>query len=132
MLKVLLKFTIPSLLVSAMVILPLQAHAQEKTKPEAKETKKKSSPHPFHGTLMAVDKAAKTITVGKTTYTITSETKITKAGKPATLEDGVIGEKVTGYIKPADDGKSVASTVHFGAKPDAKASEKKSEKKTTK
>src|ERR1043166_898162 len=131
MLKTILKLTIPSLLAGAVLMLPVEVQAQEKAKPEAKETKKKANPHPFHGTLGGVDKTAKTITVGKMTYQITSETKITKDGKPAMLEDGVVGENVTGYIKPTDDGKLVASAVHFGAK-DAKASEKKSEKKSTK
>jgi len=80
---------------------------------------------PFHGKLAAVDKVAKTIVVGKRTFQITSETKIKKAGKPATLDDGVVGESVSGYVKPAADGKLTATTVTFGPKP-ADASEKQS------
>ena len=120
--------------------LPGQLHAQATNKPtaekksavEKKETakaeKKTPSAHPVRGKLAALDKAAKTITLGKSTYHITPETKITKAGKPATLDDGVLGEYVTGYVKPAEDGKMVAKTLYFGPKPEAKGPEKKKEK----
>jgi hypothetical protein len=79
-------------------------------------TAKKPAAHPFHGKLVSVDKVAKTITLGKSTYQITSESKIKKADKPATLDDGVVGEDVSGYAKPTDDGKMVATTVNFGPK----------------
>ena len=79
---------------------------------------------PFHGKLLAVDKIAKTIAVGKRTFQVTSETRIKKAGKPATLEDGVVGETVSGYIKPTADGKLVATTINFGPKAAGEPSEK--------
>jgi hypothetical protein len=63
-----------------------------------------------------VDKTARTIIVGKRTFLITSETKINKSGKPATLEDGVVGEQVSGYVKPNEQGKLVATKINFGAK----------------
>ena len=44
------------------------------------------------------------------------------------LEDGVVGEEVTGYVKPTDEGKLVAATVNFGPKAEAKSAEKKKEK----
>jgi len=90
-------------------------------------TKSKAA-HPFHGKLAAVDKIAKTIKVGESVYQITSATKITKDGKPATLEDGVVGEPVSGYVKPTEDGKMAATTVRFGAKADDKGGSKKKEK----
>ena len=77
---------------------------------------KKAGAGPFHGKLAAIDKLAKTITVGKRTFQITSETKIKKSGKPATLADGVVGEPVSGYVKPSSEGKLLATTVNFGAK----------------
>jgi hypothetical protein len=79
---------------------------------------------PFHGKLAALDKVAKTITVGKRTFQITSATKIKKAGKPATLEDGVVGETVSGYVKPAGEGKLNATTVNFGPKATSDTGEK--------
>jgi hypothetical protein len=88
-------------------------------------TEKKPSAHPFHGKLAAVDKAAKTITVGKSVYHVTAETKIKKDGNPGTLADAVIGEEASGYVKPADDGTLNASSLNLGAKPDGKHVEKK-------
>ena len=67
-----------------------------------------------------MDKIAKTIKVGESLYQITSATKITKDGKPATLEDGVVGDPVSGFVKPTEDGKMTATTVHFGAKAEEK------------
>jgi len=91
--------------------------ADAKTAHETKATAdKKPNAGPFHAKLNAVDKAGKTITVGKRVFRITSETKFNKAGKPATLDDAVIGESVSGYVKPNDEGKLVATKVNFGPK----------------
>lgn len=81
------------LLAIAIAGMPLQLLAQNTNKPAAEmksvagkkeATAKKKSAHPFRGKLAAVDKTAKTIKVGESIYQITSESKITKAGKPAT------------------------------------------------
>jgi hypothetical protein len=80
------------------------------------DNEKTPKPGPFHGKLVAIDKVGKTITVGKRTFQITSDTKLKKGGKPATLEAGVVGEMVSGYVKPSADGKLVASSVNFGPK----------------
>jgi hypothetical protein len=102
--------------------------AQEPVPPNAEGKKSPPGGHPFLGKLAAVDKAAKTIKVGESVYQITSETKITKDGKPATLDDGVVGEPVSGYAKPTDDGKMAATMVRFGAKAENKSAEKKNNK----
>jgi len=123
-------------LVAAAVTLPSQAPAQTTNKPattkksagdtnESAKGEKKPGAGPFHGKLAAVDKVAKTITVGKRTFQITSETRIKKSGKPATLEDGVVGEPVSGYVKPGAEGKLIATTVNFGPKPSGESSDKK-------
>ena len=134
MMKSVLKIGAVTLLAAAIAGAPTQLLAQSTNKP-AREKKttaarsesatKKKSAHPFRGKLVEVDKVAKTIKLGKSTYEITSQTKITKDGKPATLEDGVVGEPVSGYAKPTEDGKMAATTVHFGAKADAKGGKKK-------
>lgn len=80
------------------------------------KTGKKSVAGPFHGKLLAMDQIAKTITVGKRTFQITSDTRIKKGGKPATFADGVVGEPVSGYVKPAQEGKWIAVSVNFGPK----------------
>ena len=107
-----------------------QTTSDKAAKPAAEKktaADKKPSAGPFHGKLAAVDKIGKTITVGKRTFLITSETRMNKAGKPATLDDGVVGEEVSGYVKPNDEGKLVATKVNFGPKAAAKdtATEKK-------
>ena len=61
-----------------------------------------------------------TLTVGKLTLQVTSDTKITKDGKPATLADGVVGEPVSGAYQKTADGKLNATTIHFGAKAEKK------------
>ena len=141
MLKSILKLGALSLLVAAIAGLPLQASAQTTNKPPTTKKSstakpdsaaKKKGAHPFHGKLAAVDKTAKTIKVGESVYQITSETKISKAGKPATLDDGVVGDEVGGYVKPTDDGKMAATSLRFGPKVDDKGSQKKKEPAATK
>jgi hypothetical protein len=82
---------------------------------------------PFHGTLDAVDTNAMTLTVGSRTFQITSETRIMKNDKPAILADGIVGQPVSGYYKPSDDGSTLnASSVYFGTHATrAKAKKKK-------
>jgi len=137
MIKSVLRIGAVSLLAAAIACMPVRLLAQSTNKPAVEKksaagkkesaTKKKAA-HPFRGKLAAVDKTAKTIRVGESIYQITSETKITKAGKPAILEDGVLSEPVSGYAKPTDDGKMTATTVRFGAKVEEKGSEKKKTK----
>ena len=92
---------------------------------KAEATSKKKSGYPFHGKLAAVDLTAKTLQVGKSTYHITSETKITKGGHPATLADGVVGEPVSGYVEPPEGDKKVLRSARFGPKAEEKGAEKK-------
>ena len=103
------------------------AQAQSTNK-VAKDGSAQKLAHPFHGKLAAVDKVAKTITIGKSVYHVTSETKIKKGDKPAILEDGVVGEPVSGFAKPMEGGKMFASSVNFGPKAE-NANAKKSPKK---
>jgi hypothetical protein len=119
------KITILSLFAAALVAMPVLSRAEVTNAPAASDQttqpKPKKNP-PFHGNLKAVDASAKTITVGTLTLQITSDTKITKDGKPATLSDGVVGEPVGGAYTKTADGKLNALIVHFGAKPKKKTS----------
>ncbi len=133
-LRSILKIGAASLLAMAIAGMPVQLLAQSTNNPAATKTStavkqnsatKKKSAHPFHGNLAAVDKTAKTIKLGESVYQITSETKITKGGKPATLDDGVVGEPVSGYAKPTGDGKMAATSVRFGPKAQEQGTEKK-------
>ena len=75
---------------------------------------------PFHGKLAAKDAEAMTITVGTMLIHVTTDTKIIKDGKPATLADGVVGEPVGGAYQKTEDGQLNATVVRFGAKAEDK------------
>jgi hypothetical protein len=89
--------------------------------PPAKPKPKKPGKPTYRGKLSAVDKTALTLTVNvkdkARTFQITSETRFTKDGKPATMGDGVVDGEVTVVAKPAKKGKlQVAESVRFGGK----------------
>jgi len=129
--------TITGLLAVTLVGIAFQARAEDKTNAlaaKAEATAPKHDKLPFGGTLSAVDKTAMTITVKKKeaekTFQITSTTKITKAGKPAMLNDAVVGEDCGVFYKKTADGKLEALSLRLGAKPE-KGGEKKAEEKAT-
>lgn len=118
MIKSIGKLTLAAILAAMVVGMPVQVSAQDKTNATPAAPAKPKAPG-FRGTLAKVDEAAKTITVeNKTkenrTFQITSDTKIMKDKKPATLADGVVGEPVSGTYTEVD-GKMVAKRVTFGA-----------------
>ena len=94
-----------------------KAPAEKKSSTEKKEsTAKNQNSIPFKGNIVTLDKNARTLTVGKRTFQVTSETKIFKSDKPATFADGVVGDYVTGSYKKSEDGKLIAHSVYFGGK----------------
>ena len=117
--KQIIKLTL-SLFATAIIAAPVLAHAQNsgtnlpaapgQTEP-AKP--KKHEGNVFHGTVSAVDAKTMTLTVGKRTFDVTSETKITKDGKPAILGDIAVGDKVGGAYKKDGD-KLAATTINVG------------------
>jgi hypothetical protein len=105
------------------------ASVQAQTPPAAAGTTGTNAPaatHPkrerliWSGTLTAVDKTAMTVTITKKevekTFQVTSETKIHKAGEPATLDDGVIGEAASASYRKTADTNAVpkAVSLRFG------------------
>jgi hypothetical protein len=110
------------ILAAALTAVSSPVHAQQTNQPPVKKEattarSNKSGRTPFHGKLKALDKSAKTITYGETTLQVTADTKIIRDEKPATLEDGVIGEAVSGTYKKNESGHSTAIMIRFGAKP---------------
>ena len=101
----------PAAAPAAMPVAPPAAPGQT-TQPKLK----KLSTLPFHGNLTSVDTNAMTFVVGTRTFQVTSDTKITKDGKPAVLADGVAGQPASGSYKKNTEGKLDAVTVHFGGK----------------
>jgi hypothetical protein len=103
----------------------------QKEKQVEEVKKKKIIRGPFHGTIVAVDKKAQTITLRgakKRVFQITSKTKILKDGKAAKFENAKVGEKVGGYYRGIDKGIYQLVTLRIGPKP----VEKKEESKKTK
>jgi hypothetical protein len=132
--KTILNLTALSLFAAAMVAAPVTAPAQDaatnapaaaadQTAP-AKHKSKKHETVPFNGKISAIDTKAMTLTVGKRTFEITSETKITKDTLPATLAEGVVGEPVGGAYKKGADGKLTATSIHFGSKSEGEKKKK--------
>ncbi|MGV3757630.1 MAG: hypothetical protein ACO1QS_19800 [Verrucomicrobiota bacterium] len=115
---------------------PFQATAQEgkpkaEGKEKAKDEKAKRDTYPYQGKVKSADKTAMTVTFeGKEkerVVSVTSETKITKQGKPATFGDIAAGDWVTGQVKKTPEGKENAVSVFLGPVPEKKGGEKKKE-----
>ncbi|MBI4661207.1 MAG: hypothetical protein HY735_20485 [Verrucomicrobia bacterium] len=105
-----------------------QTDASKSPSPSASK-EKKTVAIPFAGKLSAIDKTAMSITLeGKTkkrTILIAPETKIMKAGKPATLEDAVVGEEVGGQVIKNGGGLEEAVSLRLGPKPEAEPRSKR-------
>ncbi len=91
---------------------------------------KKDRPTTFSGKINEIDKAAKTINIGKVkkkTIHITSQTKITPTGK--TFDDAKVGDEVGGSYRETTAGKMEAVSLRIGPKVEGevKASKKKKE-----
>jgi hypothetical protein len=124
--KTVLKLAVCSLLATAVALAPTRGFAQEKKKDDATAEKKtdKKGGTPFRGKVDAVDKTAKTVKVGERTFQINAETRIMKAGKPAMLDDAVVGDEVGGSYKEVD-GKLIAQMIRFGPRPEGEKKKKK-------
>lgn len=121
--------------------LATQVPAQEKKEdtkpgaPSATETKPKRDTIPFRGRVIEVNKTEMTIKVGQRTFYMTSSTRITKAGKPATFDEIAVGDMVTGSYKKTAEGKLELVSVRIvpgqeggsGSATQEKGKEKKSE-----
>jgi hypothetical protein len=140
--KNIIKLHIAAILIAATVVVPQLSRAQDTTSTNApavapavtptvsdqttnapvKKARKRDH-SVFNGKLTEVDTNAMTFTVGKRTFEVTSETKIEKAGQPATLSDGTVGEPAGGTYKKTNDGKLDAISVRFGDKKKKEASD---------
>ena len=136
MTKPILSLLVASLLTAIAAGTPVRVCAAEKAAPPAKAEKKKgANVVPFQGKISALDKIAMTITLeGKEknrTISVTSKTKIMKAGKPATFDDARVGEEVAGQLRNTD-GKLEASSLRLGPKPEKAKPEKTKPEKAAK
>jgi hypothetical protein len=106
------KIALLGLVTAALIAVPSVTRAQDSTNAPA------ASAHAHHppikGKVAAVDTAAMTIKVGETTIVVTSETKITKDAKPATLSDIAVGDTIVATGKKDDSGKFTATKIADG------------------
>ena len=100
--------------------------AEQKPAPAEKGEKKATKHLPFHGKVDTIDKNAKTLKVGERTFHVTSTTRITKAGKPAILDDAAVGDEVAGSYHEGEEGALEVMSLRIGPKP---AKEGKKEEK---
>lgn len=118
------------LLAGAALVSPNHAQTDNAKAPSSSEAKDtKAVRIPFSGKLSGIDKAALSITldgkVKKRIIRLTPETKIVKAGKPATLEDAVIGDEVGGQLVKNSEGQEEAISLRLGAKPEGEPKPRK-------
>jgi hypothetical protein len=76
------------------VAVPPAAEVSATTNAAPAKPKKMRTTPAVTGRVLDVDTNAMTLTVGKHTYELTSETRIFKGGKPAILSDISVGDKV--------------------------------------
>lgn len=105
---------------------PDKAPAKEKKADAAKPGKARAIP--YKGDVAAVDQQAKTVTVGDRVLQVTSETKIKKMEKPATLADVKVGDFATGQYREVA-GKFEAASVYVKEKKAAPDKKPKNEEK---
>jgi hypothetical protein len=128
--KTILKVTGVALFASALIAGPGISRAQDTNAPAAVpstempampatnatvKVKKQRTSFVANGKVSAVDTNAMTLTVGKHTFDITSETRITKNGQPAVLSDIAVDDKV-GVAYKKSEGKLDATTINAGKK----------------
>ena len=111
-----------SIVAAAVMAIPATSHAQDSTNAPAASKKL-----PIHGKAAAVDTAGMTLTIGTTVINITSETKITKDGKPATLSDIKEGDAVSASYQKGENGKNDALKVNDGVTKSSKKKKKAAE-----
>jgi len=103
--------------------------ANATVKDEAPKPTRKAAGYPFRGKVGAIDVEKWTLTVTtkntKRVFPVSKKAKIVKAGKPAQLKDGKVGEDVAGYVKKLEGDKVEITSIRFGPKPETPPEEPK-------
>lgn len=108
--KIISKIITVGLFAAAIVIAPTLSYAAETNSPAAAAHDRLI---PFHGKVAAVDTTAMTLTIGKRTFKITTDTKILKDGGTAKLSDVTVDQNVSGSYKKAGDGTLTAQSLNL-------------------
>ena len=110
-----LKLAAVTLLAAAVLTVPATSRGADQTSTNASvATPEKAASEKFNGAVTAVDTNAMTFTVGDQTFNVTSESRLSKNGKPATLSDAVVGEPARGSYTTGSDGKLDVAKARFG------------------
>jgi hypothetical protein len=113
--KSILKLAAAALLGGAVLVLPAMSRGADETSTNTPAAApEKTAPAKFNGPVTAVDTNAMTFTVDGQTFNVTSESRLSKNGKPATLSDAVVGEPARGTYTTASDGKLDVTKARFG------------------
>ena len=84
----------------------------------ASSAKSNPRPIPFHGMATAIDQKARTFKIvgkeGSRVFKVTTTTKVTKAGKDATMADITDSTEISGAYWERDGGSLEAKTVKIG------------------
>src|SRR6266568_4434048 len=108
---------ITCILASCLLSILPGSQAAEKPAEETPPKTKAGGRLPFHGTVSAIDKSAKTITLEEKeknrAFQVTSATRIHKDGKPATLDEVAVGETARGTYHEKE-GKLELNTLRVG------------------
>ena len=122
------KLIVPMLIAALIATVTLPVCAAD-AKPGDKKESQANRAVPFRGKIASVDKEAKTVKVGERTFQVVADTRIMKAGKPATLDDATVGEEVGGQYREGAEKKLNLVSLRIGARPDAAAAPRKEDKK---
>ena len=130
--KTILKLAAITLLGAAILTVPAMSRAADQTSTNAPAaTTDKAGPRKFNGDVTAVDTNAMTFTVGDQTFNVTSDSRLSKKGKPATLSDAVVGEPARGSYTTGSDGKLDVARARFGKGGGGKKKNKSEDSTTT-
>ena len=112
------KYIALATILAAFIAAPAVIRAQDAATNSAAATtpKKHAGGKAVQGKVSAVDATAMTIMVSEKTYTVTSDTKITKGKKPATLSDIAVGDMVSITSKKGEAGALNATAISVGGK----------------
>lgn len=117
--KKLIKVASIGLMALAIAGVQINLHAQEGDAPPVEKKEKSARPLPFHGKIKAVDKKAKTVTVGSRTFNFTPDTKFLQGS----MDTAKVGEEVGGSYWKAADGTLTLNSIRIGPKKDKPAAE---------
>jgi hypothetical protein len=113
--KTILKLAAAVLLSAAILTVPTMSRGADQTSTNTPAAMPdNATPGKFKGAVTAVDTNAMTFTVGDQTFNVTSESRLSKNGKPATLSETVVGDPARGTYTTGSDGKLNVTKARFG------------------